>query len=130
MSTRTPSRTITFVREQGYDLDFDEWYSQREETFENKEQAMKKWEMMCDTYASTQYRVESEDSLEWDDFAAELEEIEDEIEEQLVKEKEKVEKLMDKVKELMFDEKKGMDFTLGMMKFIEKYEMEKGIEYL
>jgi len=93
MSTRTPSRTITFVREQGYDLDFDEWYSQREETFENKEQAMKKWEMMCDTYASTQYRVESEDSLEWDDFAAELEEIEDEIEEELKKNREELIKI-------------------------------------
>jgi hypothetical protein len=97
MSTRTPSRTITFVREQGYDLDFDEWYSQREDyllegeksLFNSKEEAMKKWNMMCDTYAATQYRVESEDSLEWDDFAAELEEIEDEIEEQLVKEEEK-----------------------------------------
>jgi predicted transcriptional regulator len=128
------TRFITFVREQVYDLNFDEWYSQREETFENKEQAVKKWNMMCDTYVATQYRVEDDESLEWDDFAAELEEIEDEIDEELKKQEEKkkeeVEKLMDKVKELMFDEKKGMDYTLALMKFIEKYEMEKGIEYL
>jgi hypothetical protein len=89
MSSRTPSRTITFVREQGYDLEFDEWYSQREETFENKEQAMKKWEMMCDKYASAEYKVESEDSLEWDDFAAELEEIEEDIQEEWEKQEQK-----------------------------------------
>ena len=84
MSSRTPSRTITFVREQGYDLEFDEWYSQRDDyllegekpLFKSKEEAVKMWDMMCDKYASTEYWLEDDESLEWDDFAAELEEIE------------------------------------------------------
>jgi len=115
MSTRTPSRTITFVREQGYDLEFDEWYFQRRETFENKEEAMKKWNMMCDTYATNHYRVESEDSLEWDDFAAELEEIEDEIDEELKKQEQKKKEDV----ECLTDE--AVKRILEMAELIKKY---------
>jgi len=69
-------RTITFKCTTAYDLTFDEWFDKREEMYENKEDALKIWNAMCDINNDAHVDVEPNYEFCWDDFDEEVAEIE------------------------------------------------------
>lgn len=67
--------TIRFTRTQVCYLDFDTWYEHRE--FKSKEDALKKWEAMCEE--CTDCEVEETNDLGLEDIWEQVEEIENDV---------------------------------------------------
>jgi hypothetical protein len=79
-------RIITFVRTQKYDLNFDDWFEHIEADFEKKltkEQALKKWEAMCNECGNNEQEIDDDWALDFDDMEEKLNEIEEQVEEKV-----------------------------------------------
>jgi 5'-3' exonuclease len=77
-------RIITFVRTRKYDLTFDEWFEHIEANYEKKltkEQALKKWEAMCNECGGNEQEIDDMWDLDFDDMEEKLNEIEENVEE-------------------------------------------------
>jgi len=72
-------RTITFVRTQKYELDFETWYKKKEDEYRHKDIAVERWEAMCDE-ANDEVEIEAEDGLDYDDVEDDVEYLENETE--------------------------------------------------